>query len=70
MCGPCGYDTHWWLEKDGVVLDITGEQFDYEYDYSKGKKRFFISFPSKRCKTLAGRIKNEKFKTKMDRGTK
>lgn len=52
-------DTHWWLEKDGVVLDITEEQLDKHFDYSKGHYQFFVHYPSKRCKELARRI-NEK----------
>ena len=60
MCGPYKDTTHWWLEKDGEVLDITGEQFEDEYDYNKGKLRFFISHPSKRCITLVGRIQCKK----------
>lgn len=50
-------DTHWWLEKDGEILDITAEQFPDGYDYSIGKKQFFVRYPSKRCLTLAKRIK-------------
>lgn len=49
-------ETHWWLEKDGKVLDITAEQFDYIFDYSKGHKQFFMCYPSKRCKELVRRI--------------
>jgi len=50
-------DTHWWLEKEGKILDITKEQFDYEYDYSNGHGQSFMAHPSKRCRILAERIK-------------
>lgn len=52
-------ETHWWLEKDGEVLDITAEQFESEYDYSKGHRQFFVSYPSKRCEILARRVKSD-----------
>ena len=63
MCGAECTDelkvsTHWWLEKDGIVLDITAAQFPDGYDYSIGRKQFFVSYPSKRCLTLVERIEN------------
>ena len=51
-------DTHWWLEKDGDVLDITEEQLSPGFDYSKGHSQFFMCYPSKRCKELARRAEN------------
>ena len=61
MCGTKGTEdlliqTHWWLEKDDIVLDITGEQFPNGYDYSIGRKQFFMNYPSKRCKILTKRV--------------
>lgn len=50
--------THWWLEKDGVVLDPTEEQVADDFDYSAGKSQFFMFYPSKRCLILAERTKN------------
>ena len=51
-------ETHWWLQKDDEILDITSEQFDMPYPYEKGHKQFFVNYPSKRCKILAKRIQN------------
>ena len=50
-------DTHWWLEKDGAIIDITAEQFEHGFIY-RGKKQFFMRYPSKRCLILAERIKD------------
>lgn len=50
-------DTHWWLQNGLEILDITAEQFETEYDYSKGHKQFFVNYPSKRCKIIIERIK-------------
>lgn len=52
-------DTHWWLQKGNVILDITSEQFDSPYPYEKGHKQFFVHYPSKRCEILAERIKHD-----------
>ena len=49
-------ETHWWLQKDEEILDITAEQLTQDFDYSKGHKQFFVNYPSKRCTKLAGRI--------------
>ena len=49
-------ETHWWLESGMIILDLTADQFDEEYDYSIGRKQFFVSYPSKRCKILAKRV--------------
>jgi len=50
-------DTHWWLEKDGVVIDITASQFEHGFIY-RGRKQFFMRYPSKRCLTLARRVQD------------
>ncbi len=50
-------DTHWWLEKDGEILDITEEQLEEGYDYARGHGQAFMSHPSKRCRVLTKRIK-------------
>jgi len=49
-------ETHWWLEKDGEVLDITAQQLTQGFDYSKGRSQFFVNYPSKRCLMLSGRV--------------
>lgn len=36
-----GYISHWWLEKNGEVLDITSDQFDFEFPYEVGRGRGF-----------------------------
>lgn len=49
--------THWWLQRHEEVVDITYDQF-VRFDYNKGHKQFFVNYPSKRCLTLAKRIKD------------
>lgn len=46
--------SHWWLEdKGGNVLDITKEQFDFEFPYKIGKfSSFLTKYPSKRAKKI------------------
>lgn len=53
-------DSHWWCEKDGVVLDITAEQFEHYEHYDKGHGQAFMSHPSKRCRELTRRIQWKK----------
>jgi hypothetical protein len=50
-------ETHWWLQNGNEILDITAEQFDKPYQYDKGHRQFFVSYPSKRCKILTERVK-------------
>jgi len=52
-------ETHWWLQKDSEIIDITAEQLKPGFDYSKGHKQFFVNYPSKRCETLAKRVDAE-----------
>ena len=36
--------THWWLRRpDGTVLDITADQFDFDYPYYTGKGCGFMT---------------------------
>lgn len=56
---PMFANGHWWLEKDGEVLDITASQFPEGFDYSAGKKQFFMRYPSKRCLELVRRVYEE-----------
>ena len=51
--------THWWLEKDGEVLDPTAEQVAEDFIY-EGKSQFFMCYPSKRCLILAERTKKNR----------
>jgi hypothetical protein len=48
-------ETHWWLEKNGHVLDPTKEQCP-DFDYSLGRSQNFLFYPSKRCLVLVERI--------------
>ena len=56
---PCkGEVSHWWLEKNGKVIDITAAQFDTPVDYSKGRGRGFLTKnPSKKAKELIDAIR-------------
>jgi len=48
---------HWWLERDGEVIDITREQFNFEIPYRLGRSCGFLTKgPSKRCKILMERV--------------
>ena len=51
-------NTHWWLQRGDAILDLTADQFDKIFDYDKGHKQFFVSYPSKRCLTLTERVKD------------
>ena len=55
-CNRDSRGTHWWLENNNTVLDLTADQFPRGYDYSKGHSQFFISHPSKRCMELVRRV--------------
>lgn len=46
VCGKRNGYTHAWLEKDGIILDITGSQFeDCNIDVYVGEKNlFYMSF--------------------------
>jgi hypothetical protein len=55
--GRYGDITHWWLECEGRVLDLTAAQFPNGFDYSTGRKcGFLTSKPSKRAATLIDRV--------------
>jgi len=51
--------THWFLKnkKDGSIIDITKEQFNFDLDYSKSQNKFFLTpYPSKRALILINRV--------------
>lgn len=50
-------ETHWWLQKESEIIDITAEQLPPGYDYSRGRLQFFVNYPSKRCKILAEKVR-------------
>lgn len=48
---------HWFLLVDGVVIDITADQFDSPVDYECARgKGFLTKEPSKRCQELMRRV--------------
>lgn len=49
--------SHWWIDDNGEVVDITAEQFITPVDYSLGKGRGFLTKePSKRAQEVIRRI--------------
>ena len=45
--------SHWWIEDNGEVVDITAGQFAEPVDYSQGRgKGFLTKGPSRRAKEL------------------
>lgn len=49
---------HWWLERNGEIIDITKGQFDFRVPYETGRNGGFLTKePSKRCQILIKRIK-------------
>lgn len=53
-------DTHWYLSKDGIIIDLTCEQFETPPDYTNGKRGFFLTkTPSKRTSILIERVKSK-----------
>lgn len=52
--------SHWWLDVDGEVVDITAAQFRTTPNYKQGRRRsFFTKEPSKRAVKLMTRIEND-----------
>lgn len=42
--GDAKFTTHWWLRrKDGSILDITADQFNYIFPYEAGRGRGFMT---------------------------
>lgn len=57
MCMKWENDTHWFLMKNGTVIDPTVSQFKHTPDYTLAKgKGFLTKQPSKRAKELMARI--------------
>lgn len=55
-----GGTTHWFLEVDGQILDLTSDQFDQPPDYDQATGTFFLtSSPSKRSQMLKKRLHSE-----------
>lgn len=51
--------THWWIEYQGVVLDITAAQFKTPVPYDKGTRTGFLTKqPSARAQTVISRVLN------------
>ena len=49
--------THWFLRRDGEIVDPTKDQFDFEVDYTNGKGCGFLTkHPSKRCMELMRKV--------------
>jgi hypothetical protein len=45
--------THWWLECDGAIIDLTSEQFDRPFPYHLGHGCGFLTKqPSRRAKAI------------------
>jgi len=45
--------SHWWLEKDGRVLDLSKEQFAGPFPYRRGRSSMFLTqAPSKRAAVI------------------
>ena len=50
--------SHWWIEDNGEIVDITSSQFSTKVDYTKGRGRGFLTKkPSKRTKELINVIR-------------
>ncbi len=61
MCASYEGGTHWWLEKDGIILDPTASQFLPALPpYGLGRRCGFLTGykkPSKRAVELIGMVK-------------
>lgn len=63
-------DTHWFLENEDAIIDVTESQFKIKPDYSKSKGSGFLTKePSKRSVELMKRIIHEQEQELLD-GTK
>lgn len=52
-----GLETHWWVEYQGEVYDVTPPRTPFPYSLGKGKG-FLTKNPSKRAALLASRVKS------------
>ncbi|MBA3412575.1 MAG: hypothetical protein H0T09_02690 [Actinobacteria bacterium] len=55
---PCPGGEHWWIEgRNGKLIDATADQFQDDFDYSKGvASGFLTSEPSPRAVTIILRV--------------
>lgn len=57
MCTRHEGSTHWWINDNGEVVDLTAEQFETPVDYSKGKGCGFLTKkPSRRAQEVIRRM--------------
>jgi len=49
--------SHWWIEDNGKVVDLTAVQFSTPVPYDKGRRRGFLTKrPSKRAQKVIDRV--------------